>query len=82
MVKSGTPSLVDDALSRVGRQGPKAEVVRLADTMPPALRAEFVAAVNNPDVPAAGLARALTARGYRIREQAISRFRLRGDVLA
>ena len=82
MAKSVSISLVDDARSRVGRQGPPAEVVRLADTMPADLRAEFVAAVNNPDVPAAGLARALTARGYKIREQSISRFRLRGDVLA
>lgn len=82
MKSAPTPSLVAQAHELAGRQGPKAEVVRLADTMPPDLRAEFVAAVNNPDVPAAGLSRALTARGYKIREQAISRFRLRGDVLA
>jgi hypothetical protein len=50
--------------------------------MPPDLRAEFVAAVNDQTVPAAGLARAVTARGYEIAQQSISRFRLDGKVLA
>ncbi len=76
------PTLSAQAFESVGRRGPQADVVKVADRMPPDLRAEFVAAVNDHTVPAAGLARAVTARGYEIAQQSISRFRLDGKVLA
>ena len=82
VVKSEKPSLIAEAFAAVGTKGPQAHVVQVADRMPPDLRAEFVAAVNDPSVPAAGLARAVTARGYEIAQQSISRFRLDGKVLA
>ena len=82
MVKSDTPSLVAQAHDLTGRQGPRRDVEAVADLMPADLRAEFVAAVNDRTVPAAGLARAVTARGYKISDQSISRFRLDGKVLA
>ena len=82
MVKSDTPSLVAQAHDLTGRQGPKRDVLLVADQMPADLRAEFVAAINDRNVPAAGLARAVTKRGYKISEQSISRFRLDGKVLA
>jgi hypothetical protein len=82
-VKSETkPTLIAQAFESVGTRGPQAAVILVADRMPPDLRAEFVAAVNDRTVPAAGLARAVTARGYKIAEQSISRFRLDGKVLA
>ena len=74
--------LADEARTLVGNRGPQAAVILIAERMPPDLRAEFVAAVNDRTVPAAGLARAVTARGYKIAEQSISRFRLDGKVLA
>ena len=77
-----TPSLVAQAHDLTGRQGPKRDVHLVADQMPADLRAEFVAAINDPTVPAAGLARAVTARGFKISDQSISRFRLDGKVLA
>ena len=83
MVKSETKtSLTAQAYELVGNRGPRADVVKIADRMPPDLRAEFVAAVNDRNVPAAGLARAVSARGYEIAQQSISRFRLDGKVLA
>jgi hypothetical protein len=82
-VKSETkPTLIAQAFESVGTRGPQAAVILIADRMPPDLRAEFVAAVNDRTVPAAGLARAVTARGYKIAEQSISRFRLDGRILA
>jgi hypothetical protein len=81
-VKSATPpSLVAQAHELTGRQGPKRDALLVADQMPADLRAEFAAAINDHTVPAAGLARAVTARGYKISEQSISRFRLDGKVL-
>lgn len=77
-------SLSDDARSRVGPKGPRNDVTRLwskLDRDDPALAAEFAAAVNDRDVPAAGLARALKARGHHLAEQSISRFRALGRTL-
>lgn len=82
MKSATTVSLVAEAYESVGRRGPQTDVVKIADKMPADLRAEFVAAVNDRNVPAAGLARAVTARGFKIDQQSISRFRLDGKVLS
>ena len=77
-------SLLHDAHAMVGPKGPRNDVAKLAARLEhdnPALHAEFAAAVNDHGVPAAGLARALKARGYPIAEQSISRFRALGRTL-
>ena len=84
MAKSD-PSLADLARASVGVKGPRTDVDKLAAVLKrddPRLYAEFVAAINDRyGVPAAGLSRALEARGYRIAEQSISRYRKLGRTL-
>lgn len=82
MAKSDPPSLVAQALELTGSKGPRFTVELIADKMPANLRAEFAAAVNDRSIPAAGLARAVATRGYKISGQAIARYRLDGKRLA
>jgi hypothetical protein len=78
-------SLADLARASVGTKGPRAAVEILAARLAkedPKLRAEFVAAINDRSVPAAGLSRALKARGIDMPEGSISRWRLNNGELS
>jgi hypothetical protein len=86
MARKSVPvsSLLDEARASVGAKGPRGDVERLVAQLErddPALLAEFVAAINDHDLPAAGLARALAKHGYPIAEQTIGRFRRAGRTL-
>jgi hypothetical protein len=76
-------SLISEAqeLSKVKRA--RSRVLIVADTMPDDLRAEFAKALSNPndDITAAGLAKALQARGYKITKSSIQHFREQGGSL-
>lgn len=84
MAKSD-PSLADLARASTRTKGPRAAVDIVAARLAkedPKLRAEFVAAINDRTIPAAGLSRALKARGVDITECSISRWRLNNGELS
>ena len=81
MAKSEPLSLVDDARNQTGRQYSH-KVEMLAAAMSDPLRAEFVTAINHPEVTAAGLSKALRNRGINISEGAIKHYRDAGKRLA
>ena len=78
--KSDHLTLADEALA-VERYKPQSEVVKIAATMPPQLRAEFADALANPNIGAKRLAEVLTGRGYEIGYSSITNFRSSGKKL-
>jgi hypothetical protein len=80
MAKSESPlSLVEEA-QQARQYTHKVEL--LAATMSNPLRAEFVTAINHPEVSPTGLSRALRNRGIMLSEGAIKNFRHAGKRLA
>jgi hypothetical protein len=76
-------SLISEAQEQSKVKRARSRVLIIADTMPDDLRAEFAKALANPndDITAAGLAKALQARGYKITKASIQHFREQGSSL-
>jgi hypothetical protein len=76
-------SLISEAQEQSKVKRARSRVLIVADTMPDDLRAEFAKALANPndDITAAGLAKALQNRGYKITKSSIQHFREQGGTL-
>lgn len=81
MAKSET-SLLDAARAESGNTGPRSDVDKAAERMPPNLRAEFAAALADDTISARGLSRALKARDYLVSEASIMHWRRQGRTLS
>ncbi len=56
--------LADEARKMTGTNGPVCSIVTLYRSLTPAQAREARKAIDNPDVPATGLVRAMKARGW------------------
>jgi hypothetical protein len=74
-------SLISEARTNSVIKRPRSQVLVIADMMPDDLRAEFAAALADPDVTAPGLTKALQARGFTINKASIQHWREMGHTL-
>jgi hypothetical protein len=71
-------SLLDDIKNETRRTGAKPRILEILEQLSKEDRKDFLSAINDHGIPATNIARALTKRGIKITDNAITRYR-RGE---